>query len=215
MRWGGSAALRWVCVLVLAAALLLTLPMRTPHRARFGQVLAGVRTGQVTRVQVHDDAGTGVSVVWHEGPLRWYRADGPYDARTQLQLAGTTAGSHGLSFTTLGSDRLWIEAVADADEPSWLVFAAGVLWGLSFIAMLAVASHPYATRWAWFWLFVVGGIGPILMWFKEPEPLPVRPGRRRRTRPSEPVNGATGLVYAVLWAFSLYLAGLGIGALTG
>jgi hypothetical protein len=213
MRLGGSAALRWVCVAVLSAALLLTLPRHAPRDAPFDRLLDRVRTGQVTSVQSpHGAAST--SVVWHEGPLRWYRADGPHDALLRLEQAATGPGGHGVSFSTPGRDRLWIQDVSDADEPSWLVLAATCLWVLMFFVMLVTRDHSYANRWAWFWLFAVGGVGPILMLLKEPEPLRLRPrrGRRSAVRP-HPLTGGVGLAYAVVWAIGLSFAASGLGAL--
>lgn len=208
MGSGGSALLRWACLAVLSAALLLTLPMQAPRYVEFGHLLDEVRTGQVTSVQVKDESGS-IEVKWHEGPLRWYRAAGPADGRTQLMRAGTTAGSRGLSFSTPQSHRVWVQQVTDADEPSVLAVAAGILWLATFFGMLFTRDHSYANRWAWFWLFVVGGIGPILIIFKEPEPLLVRPGRLRPA----PITGGVGFGLAVLWAIGLSLVGSGLNAL--
>jgi hypothetical protein len=209
MRWGGSAALRWVCVTVLSAALLLTLPRQAPRDARFERLLEQVRSGHVTSVQSPDGFAS-TSVVWHEGPLRWYRADGPHDALLQLEQAAERTGGQGLSFSTPGRDHLWIQDLSDSDEPSWLGFAAGSLWALMFFVMLATREHAYANRWAWFWLFAVGGVGPILMLFKEPEPLRLLPGRVLPTRRAavrlDPITGGTGLAYAVIWAIGLSVA---------
>jgi hypothetical protein len=213
MRSGGSAALRRVCVTVLSAALLLALPRHAPRDARFERLLDQVRAGHVTSVQSSHGAGS-TSVAWHEGPLRWYQASGPHDALLRLLQASTGPGGHGLSFSTPGADRLWIQDLGDSDEPSWLVFTAGCLWVLMFFVMLATREHSYANRWAWFWLFAVGGVGPILMLLKEPEPLrllPWRPGRPA-ARP-HPLTGGVGLAYAVVWAIVLPFAASGLSAL--
>jgi hypothetical protein len=196
-------------------ALLLTLPRHAPRDAPFEQLLDLVRTGQVTSVQSPDGAAS-TSVVWHEGPLRWYRAYGPHDGLLQLEQAATGPGAHGLSFSTPGRDQLWIQDLSDSDEPSWLAFAASCLWVLMFFVMLATREHSYANRWAWFWLFTVGGVGPMLMLFKEPESLRLRPWRgRRSTVRLDPLTGGVGLAYAVIWAIGLALLASGIGALSG
>ncbi|NUR26904.1 MAG: hypothetical protein HOV83_13855 [Catenulispora sp.] len=219
MPWGGSAALRWICVTVLSVALLLTLPRQAPREARFERLLEQVRAGHVTSVQSPEGFAS-TTVVWHEGPLRWYRASGPHDALLQLEQTATGPGGHGLSFSTPGRDRLWIQDLSDSDEPSWLGFAAGSLWVLTFFVMLVTREHSYANRWAWFWLFAVGGVGPILMLFKEPEPLRLLPRRARRASPFrrtatrlDPITGGTGLAYAVIWAIGLSLAARGLSAL--
>lgn len=206
MRSGGYAALRWAGIGLLSAALLLTLPRGAQRQAPFRQLLDGIRAGQVTMVQLHVE-GTDIAAVWHEGPLRWYRADGPFDTDRQIQEAMTTPGARSVWLSHPGHDRLWIQAVSDADEPTALAFAAGLLYLWLFVVMLLSREHSYANRWAWFWLFVVGGIGPILMLFKEPEPLRLR---RRRSAPRialEPLSGGTGLACAVLWAVGLALGG--------
>ncbi|MFD0630582.1 hypothetical protein ACFQ9X_01875 [Catenulispora yoronensis] len=222
MRWVGSA--------LLATALLLTVPCGAPRGAQFEQLLDGVRAGGVTAVQIHVDGGT-VSTVWHEGPLRWYRADGPYDAQRQLLAAATAPGAEGrLTFTSPEPHRVWLQAVDDADEPTWLAVPAVLLYLLAFLVMLMTREHPYANRWAWFWLFVVGGIGPILLLLKEPVPL--RIGRRRRAsrageasqasrpprpaRPARPpLTGGVGLALALVWATGLALAGSLLSAVAG
>lgn len=191
---------------VLAAALLLTLPRQQPIDARFDQLLDQVRAGQVTSVQIPGEAGSS-EFQWHEGPLRWYEASGPPDAQLQLQRTAAAPGAHGISFSTRdsGEERLWVQTLSSADEPSWLVFTASSLWAVLFFVMLATREHPYANRWAWFWLFTLGAVGPILMLFKEPRPLrlrPSRPGRPPRAA-RDPITGGVGLSYAIFWALGL------------
>ena len=242
MRVGGfTTVLRWVCIAVLAAALLLTLPRQKPRDVGFDRLQDRVRTGQVTEVQVSAGSGSSGSsgsnqFRWHEGPLRWYQAFGPPDAQRQLERTAAAPGAHGLSFTTvdMGPDRFWFQTLSNSDEPSWLVFTASSLWVALFFVMLATREHAYANRWAWFWLFTVGGVGPILMLFKEPRPLRVPlwgaqwgsrsvPLRLRRAGRSagragaprvglEPITGGVGLSYAIFWAIGL---ALGASALRG
>ena len=98
--------------------------------------------------------------------------------------------------------------------PSFLVTVVGVLWVVLFLTMLFTRDHPYANRWAWFWLFTVGGgaAGPLLYLWKEPEPLRLRRWRpkARRLVPREPMTGGTGCLWAFVVGFLVVFAGAGI-----
>lgn len=98
--------------------------------------------------------------------------------------------------------------------PTLLSFITSALWFLTFFGMLFTRAHSYANRWAWFWLFAIGGVGPMLLLWKEPTPLRLRfrrslPGRDRPTKP--PLTGGAGFVTAIGWAIALSVFAWGLG----
>jgi hypothetical protein len=103
----------------------------------------------------------------------------------------------------------------DPAVPEPLMVITGALWLATFLGMLFTGGHPYANRWAWFWLFVVGGVGPMLILWKEPTPLRVRFWRRdpgpRPQPPRRPMTGGVGLLTAIGWTIVLTGAAFVVG----
>jgi len=102
--------------------------------------------------------------------------------------------------------------------PTALAVITGFLWIATFLGMLFTRDHPYANRWAWLWLFTVGGVGPMLMLWMEPTPLRLRFRRGsdetyRWRRP--PLTGWAGLGLAIGWTIGLTAAGWGLSVLAG
>jgi drug/metabolite transporter (DMT)-like permease len=98
----------------------------------------------------------------------------------------------------------------------WAPLAAvtGFLWLATAIGMIFTREHPYANRWAWFWLFVIGGVGPMLILWKEPAPLRLRFWRRdtephRWTQP--PMTGGIGLLMAIGWTIGITAVAYSLG----
>ncbi|GIH15733.1 hypothetical protein [Rugosimonospora africana] len=117
--------------------------------------------------------------------------------------------------------------------------AATAVWLLTLVHMLTRGGHRVANRWAWFWLFAIGQSGALLYLLLEPLPLwttglarraasdaPSQTGRAtglgrraapsrtgRAAKPSTPIRGGTGFVYAVLLAFCSGVLSLGVAVL--
>ncbi|MFD0855551.1 hypothetical protein ACFQ07_25140, partial [Actinomadura adrarensis] len=93
-----------------------------------------------------------------------------------------------------------------------------VLWVPVFLVMLCRFDHRYANRWAWTWLFTIGGVGVLPYLLLEPRPLWARdyglyPIRRRYEEDEKRWSGTKGFLAALLLGMVTALAAFGLQAL--
>jgi hypothetical protein len=81
-----------------------------------------------------------------------------------------------------------------------LRYAAGAVWLLTLVHMLAQGGHRVANRWAWFWMFTIGQVGALLYLLREPTPLW---RAELLDTDSAPIRGGVGFGYAVLYTFAV------------
>lgn len=232
---------RWICFLILLASLVLSLPARGPGTSDYARLLDDIGHGRTSTVQIENltsDHNTGGSakVRWQTGPFSWHQATveyvpgelsapgasgAPATAYEQVwKRTGDVAAASGHSLTRREYRGHGVSGVASNLDFSttglWepLAVIGGFLWLATFLGMLFTREHPFANRWAWFWLFVLGGLGPLLILWKEPEPLRLRfwrrdgePHRWDRT----PMTGGIGLLNGIGWTILLTLAASGVG----
>ena len=212
---------RWICFLILVASTLLSLPARFPGNDAYEHLLDDVRHGHASSVTIESlaEGSTASRVRWKTDLVAWHatttskpvdriRADldaaaGPAGISVDTSRSPSPAGLHmNVRLFTIG---IW--------EP--LAVITGAMWLATFLGMLFTSGHPYANRWAWFWLFVVGGVGPMLILWKEPTPLRIRFWRRHaepsRRPPRSPMTGGTGLLTAIGWTIVLTGAAYAVG----
>ena len=145
--------------------------------------------------------------------------DPAWSARQQLSssLNQVAASRTGVAVSDRGVSQQSRQRVFffEVVGPRFLIVTAGVLWVLLFLAMLSTRYHPFANRYAWFWLFTLGGgaAGPLLYLWKEPEPLRLRPWRpraRRSTVVREPMTGGSGCLWALMVGLMVTFAAVAI-----
>lgn len=212
-----TTAVRWICFLIFLASFLLAIPVQNPGSRTVPDLVADIQAGRASSISLKTGSGgqTGpenFTVRWKTNPFTWYEASQTFASQDQLTGLLRTAGDqsgHTVSFGTYTKHRVVFFNLADAGIWSPLSVIAGFLWLATFLGMLATRDHPYATRWAWFWLFVFGGVGPLLILWKEPVPLRLRFWQRNDDHrwTERPISGGTGFVYAIGWTILIYLAG--------
>ncbi|MGW5681451.1 hypothetical protein [Nonomuraea sp. NPDC003754] len=118
---------------------------------------------------------------WSTGPLGW-RSLYP-DGRAAMDAALAAAEERGVTVVRADRDRWppeWFE-----DVPARHGVLVPLAWSVTLLVMLARSRPRYATRWGWFWLFTVGGVGALLYLVMEPQPIwralddPLPPGGSR------------------------------------
>lgn len=137
-------------------------------------------------------------------------ADSNELTRSLVTAAGVQSG-HPVQIGTFSSHRVLLFYLNEAGLWGPLTVVVLLLWLSLFLGMLFTPDHPYATRWAWLWFFALGGVGPLLLLWKEPEPLRVRFWRPRDVYrwTQAPITGGTAFIYSIAWAVVVVVGGLG------
>jgi len=223
------AALRAVLLAVLligGAAAIVTENAAVPSDLQ--TLLHDVHAGRVNWIVYSSGVTQSEEIRWSTGPLTWWQAR--YDGssidvaavlRTEARRAGQPAPSIRMVYGSrdVGSQRrpsMWGAALPWGSAATAVVLA----WVVTFFAMIVQpAAYPrrYASGWCWFWLFVVGGIGPVLYLWLEPHPFWLPGVGRREESPHRRAlfTGTQGFVAALLVALALQLVPLGVNKALG
>lgn len=201
-RW--DLGVRLVLLAVLLASLAAVLPSLRPNASSTGRFVNDLRAGSVTSVRYESNK---VDVLWSEGWQRWYHADlsaplpqlGPSPDGMTPETDGSTSGTSEswvrMAMDVTGRNSVDYQVLNGSDQMAWkdlvpwhrLSIAAGLAVFATFVLMLVRGGQRYGNRWAWFWLFAIGGgavgavlylaLEPSVAWHRSPylRPLPARP----------------------------------------
>lgn len=191
-----------VTLRALALAILLTWAVGAataahPREAGYEEFVHEVQRGAVDQVLLPNTSSSSSSdetvwmATWSTGPFQW--REGPISDRTMLTVGdfSRTMRDQGVDVTRENDDAgllTW-----PLRGPAWMSTLLGLTWLAVFLVMLG--SRPtYATRWAWFWMFVVGQLGALVYLLLEPAPL-----WRRATVAEEAEDSAVPVAPRTRW----------------
>ncbi|KAA9376549.1 hypothetical protein F5972_24450 [Microbispora cellulosiformans] len=200
--------IRVVLLVILLWGAFLTVLSTFPRESTAAEFEAALRADQVTSVIVIN--GGPLRLRWSVGPLLWYEVDRGTDAaRVRRDLARETeTGDQRVSVVWRwagdqnNSRSPWAFQVPFPGAP-WIVGAA---WLVTLLTMLGAGQPRWGNRWAWFWLFWVGGVGAILFLLLEPRSLWY--GLEPQNPIPRPLRGGQGCVLSIC----LNLVGAGLAA---
>jgi hypothetical protein len=211
-----DVVVRTVLLAILVVAGVSVLAVSNPRFRQPTDLTADLGAGRVTSVSFNSDSG---EIGWTVGLWHSYRTMA--DDRVIPDDQADTDGSDGTEdFDSTTAERAWLRqqiiasghrlTIQDADSSSgiwvgdvrWqhLRTLAGIAWGFALLLMLFRDRRRVANRWAWWWLFVIGGAGAPLYLLLENEPLWRPAGGPRREPPRRPLNGLAGFAYALCMA---------------
>ncbi|GLW11187.1 hypothetical protein Misp01_63150 [Microtetraspora sp. NBRC 13810] len=218
-------ATRWVLLAVLTFAVFAVTVNGEPAPRPVRDLYAGLRAGTVTQV-VADRSWPGYGqLLWSEGPTRWSRAIGvpkgevwdPVTTRLDEARLAPVRASHLAAIAAAGREGGRVVPVTDppGGPGLWAYAELQRVWAplaplgaaagaLTLLLMLGLPERRYATRWAWLWIFLRGGI--VFYVLLEPYPLWRRP--YDVLTPRGPLNAAQGLLVAIVATFLLVMVPL-------
>ncbi|GAA3001931.1 hypothetical protein [Streptosporangium longisporum] len=210
---------RLALLFVLALSTVIVHLNQAPVLRPAEELISDLRAGGVSKV-VHDrDWPAYGTLTWSHGPLSWTQArfDQPDDVwdpettrldrealqrRQEAFLARVRAAADPSVeiVRTEGFRGAALLAGSPAYERWWKPFApvAVTAEALTWLLMLARPNPRYASRWAWFWMFLTGG--SLLYVLLEPHPLWRGPQEIPSPAP-ERLDGTRGFAIAVAVLF--------------
>lgn len=227
MRQNLVVALRVAALIVLLTAAVAAATAAHPRDADHTEFAHELDRGAVVQVALPDSSSSSIddetvwTATWSTGPFQWRR--GPITDRLQTPVAEFTTAmrARGVRVTTKDDDA---ELLAwPLRGPPWVTTVIGLTMLATLVAMLS--SRPvYGTRWAWFWMFVLGQLGALLYLVLEPAPLwrrgtgsahgPAAAGDPEGEGPRPPRsrwNGLQGVAWSILLLMAGAMASSGIG----
>lgn len=215
-----SAGFRLLLLLVLVAGAVTVAASARPAERLESDLNADLTAGRVTYL---DYDPSDHRVRWVNGWWRWSATtlvSKESDERPPVVDPKRDAALEWLDGQVDASGHLVPIRVRAGYEPRWwpaeivwdpLQAATMIAWFGTFLIMLGSASHRYANRWAWFWLFTIGQAGVLLYLIMEPQPL-WRPRSWPPHTGRAPARGGAGLMAAILLSLTVSLVAAGITA---
>ncbi|MGW4425331.1 hypothetical protein [Streptosporangium sp. NPDC004631] len=208
---------RLTLLFILALSTVVVHLNRDPALRDAEELLGDLRAGGVTKVVYDRNWPAYGTLTWSAGPLSWSQArfDQPGDVwdprttrlvpealeRRQEAFLVRVWAAADPAVEIVRSDGLGLSLGSPAYARWWEPFAPFAVAAevLAWLLMLTRRDHRYATRWAWFWMFLVGGswlyvlLEPYPLWRGPYEVLPVRVR----------LDGTRGFALAVALLFGL------------
>ena len=220
---------RVVLLAVLLASLVAVLPSLRPDAGTTGRFLADLRAGDVTSVRYESNK---VDVLWSDGWDRWYHADleSPLPVlgrspdgmtpETDGSTSGTAESWVRMALDVTGRNSIDYQVLSGSDQLAWkalvpwhrLSAAAGIAVFAAFVLLLYKGGQRFGNRWAWFWLFAIGGgaVGAVLYLAMEPSPAWRRTPYPRPLPERPALLGGAGFVVALVLKSAIGFAGLAL-----
>ncbi|GHH65876.1 hypothetical protein GCM10017673_10680 [Streptosporangium violaceochromogenes] len=212
---------RWALLFVLALSTVVVLLNRDPALRDAEEIFADLRAGEVTKV-VYDRSWPAYgTLTWAAGPLSWSQArfdqpDDVWDPRTtglvpealerrQEAFLARVRAAAGPSVEIVRSEGLARVPGSAAYTRWWAPFAPVAVAAevLAWLLMLTRRDHRYAGRWAWLWMFLVGGsLAYVLL-----EPYPLWRGPYEVPAARVRLDGTRGFALATVVLFGLGVVG--------
>ncbi|WP_436758020.1 hypothetical protein [Streptosporangium sp. V21-05] len=180
-------AVRVALLFVLALSTVIVHINQAPPLRPAAELVADLRAGDVTKVVYDRNWPAYGTLTWSHGPLSWSQArfdqpDDVWDPRTtrlvpealerrQEAFMAQVRAAADPSVEIVRSDGFGALAGSPAYGRWWEPFGP-VAVAAELLAWLLMLSRPnprYASRWAWFWMFLTGG--SLLYVLLEPRPL--------------------------------------------
>ncbi|MGC5010029.1 hypothetical protein ACLQ2R_04635 [Streptosporangium sp. DT93] len=215
---------RLVLLFVLALSTVVVHLNQAPALRPAGELIPDLRAGGVSRVVYDRDWPAYGTLTWSHGPLSWTQArfdqpDDVWDPRTtRLDREALRRRQEAFLAQVRAAADPSVEIVrtegfrgagaligSPAYERWWKPFApvAVTAEALAWLLMLAGPGPRYASRWAWFWMFLIGG--SLLYVLLEPRPL--WRGPHEVLPAPERIDGTRGFAIAVAILFGTAMAG--------
>ncbi|TWS20158.1 hypothetical protein FK529_08525 [Tsukamurella asaccharolytica] len=224
MRQNLLVTLRVAALLVLLTAAVAAATAAHPRETDYGEFARALDRGEVVQITLPDTpSSSGEATVWmatwSTGPFQWRRGPVAEGLMTTLSDFTVAMRDRGVRITTKDDDTellTWPSA-----GPTWVTTLLGLTWLAVFLAML-ISPPTYGTRWAWFWMFVIGQVGALLYLVLEPTPLWRRDPAAGGIEPVDPLpprrdrwNGLQGVAWSILLLLGGGMAAAGIGWAAG
>jgi hypothetical protein len=204
-----GGAIRVALLVVLAAAAVLVLLGDTARPATMTDLLRDLRADRVGTIAYRGGSAEWTAGVWRfSAPVPDPSGEDREWLRRQIQATGSTLPVE----DRVSDDSLW--AVRVPWRP--LRYLAVAAWLLTFLIMLGRRRHRWANRWAWWWMFVIGIVGPLLYLALEPVPLWHRHGPSAGPPPDPAegiIRGGAGFGFALGLALAVSLVRVAVGLL--
>ncbi|MER5645015.1 hypothetical protein [Streptosporangium sp. NPDC002524] len=180
-------AVRVALLFVLALSTVIVHINQAPPLRPAVELVADLRAGEVTKVVYDRNWPAYGTLTWSHGPLSWSQArfdqpDDVWDPRTtrlvpealerrQEAFLAQVRAAADPSVEIVRSDGLGALAGSPAYGRWWEPFGPVAVAAeiLAWLLMLTRPNPRYASRWAWFWMFLTGG--SLLYVLLEPRPL--------------------------------------------
>ncbi|MEV4526229.1 hypothetical protein [Streptosporangium sp. NPDC049304] len=210
-------AARVALLFVLALSTVIVHINQAPPLRPAVELLADLRAGEVTKIVYDRNWPAYGTLTWSHGPLSWSQArfDQPDDVwdpqttrlvpealeRRQEAFMAQVRAVADPSVEIVRTDGFRVPAGSPAYGRWWEPFAPVAVAAeiLAWLLMLARPNPRYASRWAWFWMFLTGG--SLLYVLLEPRPLWRAPYEALPA--SARIDGTRGFVIAVALLFGL------------
>ncbi|WP_344922808.1 hypothetical protein [Streptosporangium oxazolinicum] len=210
-------AVRVALLFVLALSTVIVHINQAPPLRPAGELVADLRAGGVTKVVYDRNWPAYGTLTWSHGPLSWSQArfdqpDDVWDPRTtrlvpealerrQAAFLAQVRAAADPSVEIVRTDGVGALTGSPAYGRWWEPFGPVAVAAeiLAWLLMLARPNPRYASRWAWFWMFLTGGslfyvlLEPRPLWRDPYEALPA-PVR---------LDGTRGFAIAVALLFGL------------
>lgn len=180
-------AVRVALLFVLALSTVIVHINQAPPLRPASELVADLRAGEVTKIVYDRNWPAYGTLTWSHGPLSWSQArfDQPDDVwdplttrlvpealeRRQEAFLAQVRAAADPSVEIVRSDGSGALAGSPAYGRWWEPFGPVAVAAeiLAWLLMLARPNPRYASRWAWFWMFLTGG--SLLYVLLEPRPL--------------------------------------------
>ncbi|CAM3208453.1 hypothetical protein [Tsukamurella hominis] len=224
MRQNLLVALRVAALLVLLTAAVAAATAAHPRDADYAEFARELDRGAVVQVMLPDSSSSSIddetvwTATWSTGPFQWRR--GPIADRLQTPVAEFRDAMRARGVRVKAEDGDAHLLAWPLRGPHWVTTVIGLTMLATLVAMLA--SRPvYGTRWAWFWMIVIGQVGALLYLVLEPAPLwrgrsgaaaaADAPEAEGAPAPRSRWNGLQGFGWSVLLLLAGAMASSGIG----
>lgn len=210
-------AVRVALLFVLALSTVVVHINQAPPLRPAAELVADLRAGEVTKVVYDRNWPAYGTLTWSHGPLSWSQArfdqpDDVWDPRTtrlvpealerrQEAFLAQVRAAADPSVEIVRTEGFGALAGSPAYARWWEPFGPVAVAAeiLAWLLMLARPNPRYASRWAWFWMFLTGG--SLLYVLLEPRPL-WRDPHEALPAPAR-LDGTRGFAIAVALLFGM------------